>query len=247
MLIAILTDIHANREAMTACLAHARERNAQRYAFLGDLVGYGADPAWVVDTVMDYVARGAFAVQGNHDIAVTQAASKHMNPQAREVVEWTRAQLNEEQLQFLDKLPLTQEHNNLLFVHATAAEPKSWEYITGTLEAVKSMHATRARITFCGHVHEPALYNLSPTGKVSSFVPTGDSSIPLGTQRRWLVLPGSVGQPRDGNPAACYALFDDVTHELVYFRVPYDYESAAAKIRAAGLPQSIGNRLEHGR
>ena len=247
MLIAILTDIHANREAMTACLAHARERNAQRYAFLGDLVGYGADPAWVVDTVMDYVARGAFAVQGNHDVAVTQAASKHMNPQAREVVEWTRAQLNEAQLQFLDKLPLTQEHNNLLFVHATAAEPKSWEYITGTLEAVKSMHATRARITFCGHVHEPALYNLSPTGKVSSFVPTGDSSIPLGTQRRWLVLPGSVGQPRDGNPAACYALFDDVTHELVYFRVPYDYESAAAKIRAAGLPQSIGNRLEHGR
>jgi len=247
MLIAILTDIHANREAMTACLAHARERNAQRYAFLGDLVGYGADPAWVVDTVMDYVARGAFAVQGNHDVAVTQAASKHMNPQAREVVEWTRAQLNEAQLQFLDKLPLTQEHNNLLFVHATAAEPKSWEYITGTLEAVKSMHATRARITFCGHVHEPALYNLSPTGKVSSFVPTGDSSIPLGTQRRWLVLPGSVGQPRDGNPAACYALFDDATHELVYFRVPYDYESAAAKIRAAGLPQSIGNRLEHGR
>ncbi|WP_141104220.1 metallophosphoesterase family protein, partial [Noviherbaspirillum denitrificans] len=194
MLIAILTDIHANREAMTACLAHARERNAQRYAFLGDLVGYGADPAWVVDTVMEHVARGAFAVQGNHDVAVTQAPSKHMNPAARAVVEWTRAQLNESQIQFLDKLPLTQEHNNLLFVHATAAEPKSWEYITGTLEAVKSMHATRARITFVGHVHEPALYNLSPTGKVSSFVPTGDSSIPLGTQRRWLVLPGSVGQ-----------------------------------------------------
>ena len=247
MLIAILTDIHANREAMTACLAHAKERNAQRYAFLGDLVGYGADPAWVVDTVMDHVTRGAFAVQGNHDIAVTQAASRNMNPQAREVVEWTRAQLNESQIQFLDKLPLTQEHNNLLFVHATAAEPKSWEYITGTLEAVKSMHATRARITFVGHVHEPALYNLSPTGKVSSFVPTGDSSIPLGTQRRWLVLPGSVGQPRDGNPAACYALFDDATNELVYFRVPYDFESAAAKIRAAGLPQSIGTRLERGR
>ncbi|HYC41376.1 MAG TPA: metallophosphoesterase family protein [Noviherbaspirillum sp.] len=247
MLIAILTDIHANREAMTACLAHAKERNAQRFAFLGDLVGYGADPAWVVDTVMDYVGRGAFAVQGNHDVAVTQTVSKHMNPQAREVVEWTRAQLNDTQLQFLDRLPLTQEHNNLLFVHATAAEPKSWEYITGTLEAVKSMHATRARITFVGHVHEPALYNLSPTGKVSSFVPTGDSSIPLGTQRRWLVLPGSAGQPRDGNPAACYALFDDTTNELIYFRVPYDYESAAAKIRAAGLPQSIGNRLEHGR
>ncbi|RZI43476.1 metallophosphoesterase [Herbaspirillum sp. HC18] len=247
MLIAILTDIHANREALTACLAHAKERNVQRYAFLGDLVGYGADPSWVVDTVMEYVGQGAFAVQGNHDVAVTQAASKHMNQQAREVVEWTRAQLNQIQLEFLDRLPLTQEFNNLLFVHATAADPKSWEYVSGTLEAVKSMHATRARITFCGHVHEPALYNLSPTGKVSSFVPTGDSSIPLGTQRRWLVLPGSVGQPRDGNPAACYALFDDRTNELIYFRVPYDYETTAAKIRAAGLPQSIGNRLEQGR
>jgi len=247
MLIAILTDIHANREALTACLAHAKERHAQRYAFLGDLVGYGADPAWVVDTVRQHVERGAFAVQGNHDVGVVQGASKNMNPQAREVVEWTRAQLDETQLQFLDKLPLTQESGNCLFVHATAAEPKSWEYITGTLEAIKSMHATKCRITFCGHVHEPALYNLSPTGKVSSFVPTGDSSIPLGTQRRWLVLPGSVGQPRDGNPAACYALFDDTSNELVYFRVPYDYETTAAKIRKAGLPQSIGNRLEHGR
>jgi len=247
MLIAILTDIHANREALSACLAHAQERKAQRYAFLGDLVGYGADPAWVVDTVMDYMKQGAIAVQGNHDIAVAQAAGKHMNQQAKQVVEWTRAQLTEGQIQFLNDLPLTQEANDCLFVHASAAEPRNWEYITGTLEAIKSMHATRCRVTFCGHVHEPALYNLSMTGKISSFVPTGDSSIPLGTQRRWLIIPGSVGQPRDGNPAACYALYDDVTHELTYFRVPYDYETTAAKIRAAGLPQSIGNRLEHGR
>jgi diadenosine tetraphosphatase ApaH/serine/threonine PP2A family protein phosphatase len=247
MLTAILTDIHANREALTACLAHARERNAQRYAFLGDLVGYGADPGWVVDTVMEYASRGAVSVMGNHDAAVIQAPGKNMNPQARQVVEWTRSQLNPTQLQYLESLPLTAESAGCLFVHASAAEPRNWEYITGTLEAVKSMHATKCRITFCGHVHEPALYNLSPTGKISSFVPTGDSSIPLGTQRRWLVIPGSVGQPRDGNPAACYALFDDVTHELIYFRVPYDYESAAEKILRAGLPQSIGDRLEHGR
>ena len=246
MLIAILTDLHANREATAACLAHAESRGAQRYAFLGDLVGYGADPGWVVDTVMDYVSRGAIAVQGNHDIAVAQEPSKHMNPQARAVVEWTRAQLDERQLQFLGKLPLTEESGDCLFVHASAAEPRQWEYITGTLEAVKSMHATKRRVTFCGHVHQPALYNLSMTGKISSFVPTGDSSIPLSTQRRWLVIPGSTGQPRDGNPAACYALYDDATHELIYLRVPYDYEAAAGKIRAAGLPQSISSRLEHG-
>jgi diadenosine tetraphosphatase ApaH/serine/threonine PP2A family protein phosphatase len=247
MLTAILTDIHANREALTACLAHAKERNAQRYAFLGDLVGYGADPAWVVDTVFDYVQRGALAVLGNHDQAVVQEPGKHMNPQARAVVEWTRGQLDAHQLKFLEQLPLTQEASACLFVHASAAHPGNWEYVHGTLEAIKSMHATRCRITFCGHVHEPALYNLSPTGKVSSFVPSGDSSIPLGTQRHWLVIPGSVGQPRDGNPAACYALFDDITHDLTYFRVPYDVETAAAKIQAAGLPQNIGNRLALGR
>ncbi|KIF82932.1 metallophosphoesterase family protein [Noviherbaspirillum autotrophicum] len=246
MLIAILTDIHANREALTACLAHAAERGAQRYAFLGDLVGYGADPAWVVDTVREHVQQGAIAVSGNHDVAVLQEPGKHMNPQARAVVEWTRAQLDESQLAFLAGLPLTAEASGCLFVHASAAEPRQWEYITGTNEAVKSMHATRCRVTFCGHVHEPALYNLSMTGKISSFVPTGDSSIPLVTLRRWLVIPGSVGQPRDGNPAACYALYDDNSHELIYFRVPYDYETAAAKIRAAGLPQSLSNRLLQG-
>ncbi|HTN66163.1 MAG TPA: metallophosphoesterase family protein [Burkholderiaceae bacterium] len=247
MLLAILTDLHANREALSACLAHARERGAQRYAFLGDLVGYGADPAWVVDTVMDHVGQGAIAVQGNHDLAVAQAPSKHMHQEARKVIEWTRARLDASQLQFLERLPLTQEMGDILFVHASAAEPQHWEYISGTLEAIKSMQATRCRVTFCGHVHEPALYNLSMTGKISSFVPTGDSSIPLGTTRRWLVIPGAVGQPRDGNPAACYALYDDTTHDLTYFRVPYDHESAAAKIREAGLPPSLANRLEHGR
>lgn len=247
MLTAILTDIHANREALTACLAHAQEKRAQRYAFLGDLVGYGADPAWVVQTVMEHVARGGIAVQGNHDQATVQGGSASMHAQARQVVEWTRAQLAPEQLRFLEQLPLTQQSGHCLYVHATAADPASWEYITGTLEAVKSMHSTQCRITFVGHVHEPALYNLSLTGKISSFVPTGDSSIPLSTQRRWLVLPGSVGQPRDGNPAACYALFDDASNELTYFRVPYDHEAAAAKIRAAGLPPALADRLLEGR
>lgn len=246
MLIAILTDIHANREALTACLAHAGERRAERYAFLGDFVGYGADPAWVVDTVSDYVRRGAIAVQGNHDAAVAQAPGRNMNPQARAIVDWTRGQLTEGQRRFLAELPLTAESGDCLFVHASAAQPQQWEYITGLTEALKSMYATRCRITFCGHVHEPALYNLSMTGKVSSFIPAGTGSIPLSTQRHWLAIPGAVGQPRDGNPAACYALFDDATHELTFFRVPYDYLSAAEKIRAAGLPAAIGDRLEHG-
>ncbi|NEX64292.1 metallophosphoesterase family protein [Noviherbaspirillum galbum] len=246
MLTAIFTDLHANREAVSACLAHAEQRGAQRHAFLGDLVGYGADPAWVVDTVMAHARDGAIVVMGNHDAAVIDDPGKNMNPNARAVVEWTRSRLNAGQLAFLASLPLTVESGDCLFVHASAAEPRRWEYITGTVEAVRSMHATRQRLTFCGHVHQPALYNLSLTGKISSFVPAGDSSIPLSTQRRWLVIPGSAGQPRDGNPAACYALYDDVTHDLTFLRVPYDVDAAAGKILAAGLPQQLGRRLEAG-
>ncbi|TFW00947.1 metallophosphoesterase [Oxalobacteraceae bacterium OM1] len=246
MLTAILTDLHANREAVEACLAHAEMRGAQRYAFLGDLVGYGADPGWVVDTVRDYVARGALVVLGNHDEAVAAAPGKHMNPVARQVVEWTRAQLNAEQLAFLATLPLTAEAGDVFFVHASAARPREWEYITGSVEAARSMMATDRRVTFCGHVHEPALYNLTQTGKISSFIPAGDAAIPLGTQRNWLVIPGSAGQPRDGNPAACYALYDDASNELTFLRVPYDHITAAGKIRAAGLPESLANRLGAG-
>lgn len=247
MLIAVFTDLHANREALTACLAHAQQRHAERYAFLGDLVGYGADPGWVVDTVMEYMRHGALAVLGNHDDAVIQAQHEHMHSEARQAIAWTRTQLNPEQLQFLQKLPLTVEAHGCLFVHASAAAPAQWEYVTGTLEATRSMHATTCRVTFCGHVHTPALYNLSPTGKTSAFSPNGDSSIPLGTQRHWLVIPGSVGQPRDGNPAACYAMFNDATNELTYYRVPYDCETTARKIIAAGLPVSFAQRLLVGR
>jgi diadenosine tetraphosphatase ApaH/serine/threonine PP2A family protein phosphatase len=246
MLTAILTDLHANREAVSACLAHAEMRGAQRYAFLGDLVGYGADPAWVIDLVREHARRGAIVVRGNHDAAVLEDPGKTMHPSARAVVEWTRARLSDDQLAFLASLPLTAESGDCLFVHASAAEPQRWEYITGTVEAVRSMHATRCRLTFCGHVHQPALYNLSLTGKISSFVPAGDSSIPLSTQRRWLVIPGSAGQPRDGNPAACYALYDDVTHDLTFLRVPYDVKTASDKILQAGLPQQLGKRLEEG-
>jgi len=246
MLIAILTDLHSNREALSACLASAEQRGAQRYAFLGDLVGYGADPGWVVDTVMAYAQSGALVVCGNHDEAVSGEVRRQMNPEARRAVEWTRSQLNEKQRDFLRTLPLTAGSHDCLFVHASAANPAQWSYITGSVEAVRSMHATHSRITFCGHVHDPALYNLSPTGKVAAFTPTPDYAIPLSSHRRWLAIPGAVGQPRDGNPAACYALFDDARDELTFMRVPYDHASAAEKIIAAGLPPAFASRLALG-
>jgi diadenosine tetraphosphatase ApaH/serine/threonine PP2A family protein phosphatase len=252
MRIALLTDIHANREAFEACLAHAERHGVERHAFLGDFVGYGAEPGWVLDTVMAHCARGAIAVLGNHDTAVAHAPRRQMNAMAREVVEWTRACLNSEQLAFLAALPLTQEDGDCLFVHANAWAPDEWAYIEGTLEAGRSLRATDCRYTFCGHVHDQTLFHMAThirttqMGAVGAFVPVPGSPIPLMRQRRWLAIAGSVGQPRDGNPAACYAMFDDETLELVFHRVPYDHESASAKIRAAGLPESLAARLTDG-
>ncbi|HEY9446354.1 MAG TPA: metallophosphoesterase family protein [Burkholderiales bacterium] len=236
---ALLTDIHANREALAACLAHAQHMRADRYAYLGDLVGYGADPAWVLDAVITHVDQGAIAVLGNHDAAVLHGPGKGMSVPARQVIEWTRQRLDARHLEFLASLPLTHEADDILCVHANAWAPGRWEYVASAMDARRSLTATASRHTFCGHVHEPALYHMSPDGRVAAFTPIPGTAIPLAPQRRWLAIPGSVGQPRDGVPAACYALFDAARHSLTYYRVPYDFEAAAAKIRAAGLPETF--------
>ncbi|MES2130188.1 MAG: metallophosphoesterase family protein [Pseudomonadota bacterium] len=243
MRLAILTDLHSNREAVEAVLEHAASQGADTYAFLGDLVGYGADPGWVIDTVRAHAERGAQVVLGNHDEAAFQAERPDMTPAAREAVAWTRSQLNESQLGYLRALPFKRSIGEVELVHANAWEPAAWGYIDGTMEAMRSMQATRAQLTFCGHMHTPALYHMTMTGKTGCFTPSSDAAIPLSRQRRWLAIPGAVGQPRDGNPAAAYALFDMASWELRFFRIPYDVQSAADKIRAAGLPPALAQRL----
>jgi diadenosine tetraphosphatase ApaH/serine/threonine PP2A family protein phosphatase len=246
MITALLADIHANREALAACLSHAQALGADRYVFLGDYVGYGAEPGWVLDTIMAHVAGGAIAVLGNHDAAVLDAGEQ-LNESARASIEWTRERLGDRHKNFLRGLPLTAEDGNRLFVHASAAEPSRWDYVTDQAAAMRSFAATQHQTTFCGHVHVPALYHFGQTGKLASFTPVPGSAIPLVPQRRWLAVLGSVGQPRDGLPASAYAVFDDVDGALTYVRVPYDVQSAAAKVRAAGLPEVLSLRLLEGR
>lgn len=245
MLIALLTDIHANREALSVCLAHAEQQRVDRYILLGDYVGYGADPAWVLEQVMQLVQQGAVALLGNHDEAVVGSAER-MNMQARIAIEWTRGMLGDRHRQFLSALPLTHEENDRLFVHASAAEPRAWTYVSDRHAAASSLKATPARQTYCGHVHVPALYHLSAAGKLLDSTPVTGVGMPLTRQRRWLSVLGSVGQPRDGNPAACYAILDDQADVLTYMRIPYDVAGAARKIRAAGLPDFLAARLEQG-
>jgi len=246
MRLALLTDLHANREAVEACLAHAERQQVDQYAFTGDFVGYGADPAWVVKTVMDYVGRGAVAVQGNHDYSVVRPTRPQMHAEAREVIEWTRSQLDPGQMAFLADLPLTRKLGNAFFVHASAWEPVRWEYVTGVEEAERSLKASRSRIVFSGHVHAPALYRRADDGRMGRHVPEAGQRIPLQPQHQYLVLSGAVGQPRDQNNAACYAVFDDEAREITYFRVPYDHGAAARKVIAAGLPIVFAMRLVEG-
>ena len=244
-MIALLSDIHGNREALSACLADAERRNAARYVFLGDLVGYGADPGWVVDRVADYCSRGAVALLGNHDAAAS-GTPEVMNETAAEAIFWTEQQLSVTQRDFLKNLPLTFTEGDRLFVHASADAPAEFHYVLDTRCARRSIEATPAQQTFCGHVHVPALYNLSHTGKLFEFTPTAGVAIPLLASRRWLAVLGAVGQPRDRNPAACYAVLDTPRASLTYIRLPYDIDAAARKIRDAGLPRELAARLYEG-
>ena len=246
MLIAVFADIHANRQAFAACLAQAREFGAERSVLLGDYVGYGADPEWTVTTVMDLVENGAVAVRGNHDNAVGNPRER-LNVEAGIVIEWTRRELGAAERTFLERLPLTCRDAERLYVHADASSPDSFRYVTSVDAAAQSMIATSASVTLCGHVHRPALYTMSATGKMSAFTPVTGSAIQLLPTRRWLAVLGSVGQPRDGNPAASYVMLDTERRELTYCRAPYDVEEAAARIRNKGLPPWLADRLSMGR
>jgi diadenosine tetraphosphatase ApaH/serine/threonine PP2A family protein phosphatase len=244
--LAIFSDIHANRQAFDACLDLARVRGAERIVLLGDYVGYGGDPEWAVETVMDLVDRGALAVCGNHDSAVG-STTESMNAEAQAAIEWTRGRLSAVQRRFLASLPLVLHDEDRVYLHSEASNPARWRYVQATSDAARSILATDADATFCGHVHRPALYSMSATAKMTSFVPTTDVPVQLLGGRQWLAVLGSVGQPRDGDPAAAFAMFDTATKEITFCRVPYDVEAAAKRIRENGLPLWLADRLSVGR
>lgn len=247
MRIALLSDIHGNLEAFRACLDNARLRGAERIVLLGDLVGYGADPAAVLDLAMKEVARGAVALLGNHDEAAVADSPSGMNAMAATAIAWTRDRLTPAHRNFIAALPLMIEEEGRLYVHAEASAPERWRYVTDAEAARRSMEATQAHTTFCGHVHKPALYSLGDTGKLVGFGPIAGAPVPLGRGRAWLAVAGAVGQPRDGDPSACYIMVDTAPLQATWLRVPYDVASAAEKIRAAGLPVGLAERLFVGR
>jgi diadenosine tetraphosphatase ApaH/serine/threonine PP2A family protein phosphatase len=246
VLLALFADIHANRQAFGACLDYARAHGAERIICLGDYVGYGADPEWAVETVMGLVENGAIAVRGNHDTAIG-TPSETMNAEAQAAIEWSRGRLSAVQRRFLAELPLTLQDDDRLYVHSEASQPSRWRYVQNTPDAARSLVATKAHVTFCGHIHRPALYSMSSTAKMTSFIPASDVPVQLLGGRQWLAVLGSIGQPRDGHPAASFAMFDTATRAITYCRVPYDVEAAARRIRENGLPHWLADRLSAGR
>jgi diadenosine tetraphosphatase ApaH/serine/threonine PP2A family protein phosphatase len=246
VLLAVFADIHANRQAFAACLDYARARGAERIICLGDYVGYGGDPEWTVETVMDLVASGAMAVRGNHDNAVS-TPSESMNAEAQAAIEWTRGRLSSAQRRFLAELPFELWDDDRLYVHSEASNPQRWRYVQNAPDAARSIISTQAHASFCGHIHRPALYSMSATAKMTSFIPTAGVPVQLLRGRQWLAVVGSVGQPRDGDRAAAFAMFDTETEQLTYCRVPYDVEAAAKRIRENGLPHWLADRLLVGR
>src|SRR5574340_882845 len=246
MKLARFADVHSNLEALEACLAHAGEAGAERFAFLGDLVGYGADPGPVVDRVASFLERGAIVVRGNHDTAAVDGDASEMNRAAAAAVAWTRERLTAGQRAFLAALPLQVREGEAVFVHASPDAPERFVYVTDPLRAARALAAAEARYVFAGHVHEPVLYYTGAADRPVAFRPVPHVSLRVPARRSWLAIVGSVGQPRDGNSAACYALADLDRGALTFERVPYDWRTAADKVRRAGLPEVLARRLERG-
>lgn len=245
MRIAFFSDLHANREAFEACLAHADAQRIDRMVFLGDYVGYGADPDWMIDRVADLIDRGAAAIVGNHDQELITPGLR-MNANALIAIGWTRNRVTAAQRDLIARLPMSLTDDNRLYVHGDASAPADFRYVTDADDAARSLKATNAFATFVGHVHIPALFALSATGKRVSFRPQTDQPIPLSRQYRWTVVVGSVGQPRDRDPGAAYTVLDTDRGDITFHRVPYDIQAAADKIMAAGLPDALAQRLFRG-
>lgn len=250
MRLALLSDIHGNLQALDACLAHARAQQVQRFAFLGDLVGYGANPAEVVERVSLLTEEGAIVLKGNHDdMAVRPPAT--VQTVGDSTATWTHQQLSPVQRLWIDTLPYTQHLDTVLLVHASADGPELWRYVYDQRAATASLNAASewpgVRYVFGGHVHLQTLYYRGATDGLMKFTPQPGVAVPVPKHRQWLATVGSVGQPRDGNPQAMYALLDTERAQLTFHRVPYDHYSAAAAIRRAGLPEFFAQRLEEGR
>lgn len=242
MKLAIFSDVHGNLPALDAVRTALEREAPDRVWFLGDAVGYGAHPNECVACI-----RGMAHVllAGNHDWAATgRCSASTFTRAARDAIHWTRAHLHREHAAFLSTLPLCHCENRFLAVHASPGAPESWDYILTTVDAAASFQDFSQQCCFVAHSHVPAVFVRTPDGRTHRAAP---ERVKIHSSRRCIINCGSVGQPRDGNPAACLGLFDTRSGHYRLVRIPYDSAAAGQAILDAGLPPILAARLEVGR
>lgn len=237
----LLADIHGNFDALQAVLAEVERYHADATFCLGDIVGYGAEPERCMAEVRE---RRIPCIAGNHDFAAAGTTElSFFNAEAKESVLWTRSQLSAEELRFLADLPLVRDEAVFALAHGSFVAPESFEYVLNALDAAVSLERMKKPCGFVAHTHVPGAFVLE--GNLISVRQEETFRVPDGSAA--LINVGSVGQPRDTNPMAAYALFDTESRSVDIRRVAYNVDSAAQKILAAGLPPINAYRLYLGR
>jgi predicted phosphodiesterase len=242
MRVAIVSDIHGNRQAFEAVLDAIAETDCEELWCLGDLVGYGADPDACVDLAREHAA---ICLAGNHDLGVRGTIPlEQFSRGAALAATWTRETIGPETREYLESLePLNTEEPVALY-HASPRDPV-WEYVLSPLQAELCLDVQARRISLIGHSHVALSFSRVPGSPATGQTRGDDETLDLQTAE-WLVNPGSVGQPRDGDPRAAWVELDLDEWQAVYHRTDYDIEGAAAAIRAARLPDSLAERLLYG-
>ena len=238
---AIVSDLHGNLQAWRAVLRDIAGAGADRILCLGDVVGYGPNPAEVMESVYAEAHR---IVLGNHDAALCgRMDTSRFNDEARQILDWTRSRVSADAVKLAATWPLQLQGRGFRCAHATFDAPARFGYVEEAEDAAASWAAVPDPLLFVGHTHRPAVFVLGASG-TPHLIEAQDFVVEPG--KRFLVNVGSVGQPRDGNPAAAYALYDTGRRELMFCRVPYDIDEAAARIREKGLPTWLAERLFRG-
>jgi predicted phosphodiesterase len=242
----ILSDIHSNKEAFSAVLSYVRRKHWDKAIFLGDLVGYGANPNQTVDLLRSL--RPLVAIRGNHDKVCSGIEEGELfNRIALEAAMWTRRKLTRANLKWLKGLPEGPAlvDDTFAIAHGTPIDEDA--YIFGEIEALNVFRNTPFPICFFGHSHFPVIFALSPESITTVLTVAPSFRFKLKPGVRYLINPGSIGQPRDGNPLASFAIYDSETRMVAIHRIPYRVEETQNKILKAGLPRPLADRLGIGR
>jgi predicted phosphodiesterase len=241
MKFAILSDIHSNLEALQTTLADAAAQKCTHYVCLGDVVGYGPNPRECLQVIRDL---NCPTVMGNHDeYCASEIDLTGFNPMAADAIKWTRTQLNDEEREWLRGLKYVRVLEAFTIVHATLDLPEKWAYVFDKLAAAASFNYQHTSVCFNGHTHVPIAFVRGPAGIQGGLY----TKIKIEVGRKYFVNVGSIGQPRDRNPKASYVIFDVINNMLELRRLDYDITTTQQKIRAAGLPASLADRLALGR